>query len=67
MNDDYYSGFYKGSEEMNEKKFVRDVFEEGDRWFSFGDLIYLDKDYNVYFRDRTGDTFRSVLHLDLFL
>ncbi|XP_062583298.1 long-chain fatty acid transport protein 6-like [Saccostrea cucullata] len=58
VNEEFYSGFYKGSKEMNEKKFIRDVFEEGDRWFSFGDLIYLDENYNVYFRDRTGDTFR---------
>ncbi|XP_061172698.1 long-chain fatty acid transport protein 6-like [Saccostrea echinata] len=58
FNEEFYSGFYKGSKEMNEKKLIRNVFEKGDRWFSFGDLIYLDENYNVYFRDRTGDTFR---------
>ncbi|XP_061172699.1 long-chain fatty acid transport protein 6-like [Saccostrea echinata] len=58
INKEFYSGFYKGSKEMNEKKLIRNVFEEGDCWFSFGDLMYLDENYNVYFRDRTGDTFR---------
>lgn len=50
--------FYKGSKEMNEKKIVRDVFVEGDEYFNTGDLLYLDKDYFVYFQDRMGDTFR---------
>lgn len=58
VNEQLYTGFYKGPKEMNEKKFVRDVFKKGDRFFSFGDLVYLDKNYNIYFRDRTGDTFR---------
>lgn len=58
VNEQLYTGFYKGPKEMNEKKFVRDVFKKGDRYFSFGDLVYLDKNYNVFFRDRTGDTFR---------
>lgn len=60
VNEQLYTGFYKGPKEMNEKKFVRDVFKKGDRFFSFGDLVYLDKNYNIYFRDRTGDTFRFV-------
>lgn len=60
VNEQLYTGFYKGPKEMNENKFVRDVFKKGDRFFSFGDLVYLDKDYNIYFRDRIGDTFRLV-------
>lgn len=60
VNEQLYTGFYKGPKEMNEKKFVRNVFKKGDRFFSFGDLVYLDKDYNIYFRDRIGDTFRLV-------
>ena len=50
--------FYKGSKEMNEKKVVRNVFNENDAYFNFGDMVYLDTDCYMYFRDRVGDTFR---------
>jgi acyl-CoA synthetase (AMP-forming)/AMP-acid ligase II len=50
--------FYKGPKEMNEKKIVRNAFTDGDAYFNFGDLFYLDKHYYLYFRDRVGDTFR---------
>ncbi|XP_060085162.1 long-chain fatty acid transport protein 2-like [Ylistrum balloti] len=53
-----YTGFYQGDSSLNEKKLLRNVFEEGDRYFNFGDLLYMDKDYFIYFRDRVGDTFR---------
>lgn len=53
-----YIGFYKGDQKLNEKKILRNVFRDGDRYFSFGDLLFLDTDYYVYFRDRVGDTFR---------
>lgn len=53
-----YSGFYKGDLAASEKKTIRDVFEEGDRYFNFGDLVYMDNQYYIYFRDRVGDTFR---------
>ncbi|XP_033750776.1 long-chain fatty acid transport protein 6-like [Pecten maximus] len=53
-----YSGFYKGDPVASEKKILRDVFEEGDRYFNFGDLVYMDNQYYIYFRDRVGDTFR---------
>ncbi|HBQ50239.1 MAG TPA: long-chain-acyl-CoA synthetase, partial [Hyphomonas atlantica] len=41
-----------------EKKILRNVFEQGDRWFRTGDLMRKDEDGYVYFVDRTGDTFR---------
>ncbi|XP_069137930.1 long-chain fatty acid transport protein 6-like isoform X2 [Argopecten irradians] len=50
--------FYVGSKSMNEKKFLRDVFEKGDAFFNFGDIVFVDKDHYLYFRDRLGDTFR---------
>ncbi|XP_052795945.1 long-chain fatty acid transport protein 2-like [Mya arenaria] len=50
--------FYKGGREINEKKVLRNVVKEGDAFFNFGDLLSVDKDYFVYFRDRVGDTFR---------
>jgi len=54
----YEQGFYKGGKEVNEKKIVRNAFEKGDSYFNYGDLMYQDKDYFVYFKDRVGDTFR---------
>jgi len=51
--------FYKGGHEVNEKKLLRNVLKEGDCYFNFGDILSMDKDYFVYFRDRVGDTFRS--------
>lgn len=54
----YAEGFYLGGKEINEKKYVRNAFVEGDAYFNFGDLMYYDKDYFIYFKDRLGDTFR---------
>ncbi|XP_025076675.1 very long-chain acyl-CoA synthetase-like [Pomacea canaliculata] len=49
---------YKTSQEASEKKLVRNAFADGDLYFNFGDVFYLDKDYFLYFHDRIGDTFR---------
>ncbi len=46
------------SREETDKKTLRNVFEEGDSWFSTGDLMTKDKDGYFYFVDRVGDTFR---------
>ncbi|KAJ8304222.1 hypothetical protein KUTeg_017805 [Tegillarca granosa] len=54
----YQSGFYKGPKELDNKKIIKNVFKDGDRYFNFGDLAYMDQDYFLYFRDRLGDTFR---------
>lgn len=40
------------------KKIVRDVFHKGDSAFLSGDLLVSDEYGNLYFKDRTGDTFR---------
>ncbi|XP_030375176.1 long-chain fatty acid transport protein 4 isoform X1 [Scaptodrosophila lebanonensis] len=40
------------------KKVVHDVFEKGDMAFLSGDLLVSDERGYLYFRDRTGDTFR---------
>lgn len=42
----------------SEKKIVRDVFEKGDAAFLSGDLLVCDEWGYLYFKDRTGDTFR---------
>ncbi|OQR72144.1 long-chain fatty acid transport protein 1-like [Tropilaelaps mercedesae] len=40
------------------KKLYRDVFHKGDIAFSSGDLLMQDELGYLYFKDRTGDTFR---------
>lgn len=40
------------------KKIVRDVFKKGDSAFLSGDLLVADDYGNLFFKDRTGDTFR---------
>ncbi|XP_038118477.1 long-chain fatty acid transport protein 4 isoform X1 [Culex quinquefasciatus] len=42
----------------SEKKIVRDIFKKGDSGFLSGDLLVADERGNLYFKDRTGDTFR---------
>ncbi|XP_064607706.1 long-chain fatty acid transport protein 2-like [Liolophura sinensis] len=49
---------YLGDKKQVEKKLVRDVMVKGDIYFNYGDILYQDKDYFVYFTDRIGDTFR---------
>lgn len=46
------------SKEATEKKILRNVFNEGDKWWSSGDLLKYDEDGYCYFVDRIGDTFR---------
>lgn len=40
------------------KKVVKDVFHKGDQAFLSGDLLVADELGNLFFKDRTGDTFR---------
>uniref|UniRef100_A0A0B6Z9V5 Very long-chain fatty acid transport protein n=1 Tax=Arion vulgaris TaxID=1028688 RepID=A0A0B6Z9V5_9EUPU len=40
------------------KKVIHDVFVKGDLAFSTGDILVMDELGYMYFRDRTGDTFR---------
>lgn len=42
----------------SDKKIVRDVFSKGDSAFLSGDLLMADQFGNLFFVDRTGDTFR---------
>ncbi|XP_028929796.1 bile acyl-CoA synthetase [Ornithorhynchus anatinus] len=52
-----FSG-YKGSPSQTEQKLLRNVRRKGDFYFNTGDLLALDADGLLYFRDRIGDTFR---------
>jgi acyl-CoA synthetase (AMP-forming)/AMP-acid ligase II len=42
----------------SDRKVIRDVLREGDRFFNTGDLLVLHPDRWVSFGDRVGDTFR---------
>ncbi|XP_063172348.1 long-chain fatty acid transport protein 4 [Candoia aspera] len=44
--------------EANSKKIARDVFTKGDSAYLSGDVLIMDELGYLYFRDRTGDTFR---------
>lgn len=52
-----YQG-YAGNQAASDEKVARSVFRKGDTWIRTGDLAKFDSDYNVYFVDRLGDTFR---------
>lgn len=57
---DVVAGRFEGytSKEATEKKILRNVFREGDAWWSSGDLLRIDADGYCWFVDRIGDTFR---------
>lgn len=50
---------YRGARELSERKLVRNVRRRGDVYFNTGDVLTMDKEGFLYFRDRLGDTFRS--------
>ncbi|KAK6188295.1 hypothetical protein SNE40_004500 [Patella caerulea] len=52
-----FEGYYNKPKDT-EKKIIKDVLKEGDVFYNSGDLFYIDKDYFLYFKDRTGDTYR---------
>lgn len=41
-----------------DKKILRDIFKKGDLAFLSGDILVADEVGNLFFKDRTGDTFR---------
>lgn len=45
-------------EKETSKKIIKNVFKRGDSAFLSGDILYMDEFGYLYFKDRTGDTFR---------
>ncbi|OPJ67843.1 long-chain fatty acid transport protein 4 isoform A [Patagioenas fasciata monilis] len=52
----HFDGYLNQS--ATNKKIARDVFKKGDAAYLTGDVLVMDKYGYMYFRDRTGDTFR---------
>lgn len=57
---DIGAGRFEGytSQAATESKILRNVFTQGDAWWSSGDLLRYDEEGYCYFVDRIGDTFR---------
>ena len=49
---------YHNNPEATAKKFVRNVFQEGDLYYRSGDALRRDSEGRWFFLDRLGDTFR---------
>ncbi|XP_059172610.1 long-chain fatty acid transport protein 2-like [Physella acuta] len=49
---------YLGPASETTRLMVKDVFEEGDFYVNTKDVFVLDVHYNLYFKDKIGDTFR---------
>ncbi|KAJ3238588.1 Fatty-acid-CoA ligase FadD6 [Chytriomyces hyalinus] len=52
-----FKGYYN-NKEATSKKVITNVFKNGDCYFRTGDLLTRDANYNYYFADRIGDSFR---------
>ena len=57
---DVVAGRFEGytNAEASEKKLMRNVFQQGDVWWTSGDLLRCDEEGYCWFVDRIGDTFR---------
>lgn len=58
VNDHIHSFDGYASQQATSKKMYRDVFRKGDAVFASGDLLVMDEFGYLFFKDRTGDTFR---------
>ncbi|WPG99940.1 Isopenicillin N epimerase component 1 [Acrodontium crateriforme] len=57
QNREDWRGYYNG-EEATDRKFVKDVLQKGDLFYSTGDALRRTTDGYWYFLDRLGDTYR---------
>ena len=54
---------YLGPAADTRKRIVQDVLEAGDFYVNTNDVFSLDADYNLFFKDRIGDSYRWLLQL----
>jgi len=52
----HFGGYTDAS--ASRRKVLKDVFKKGDQYFRSGDILRMDAEGYLYFRDRIGDTFR---------
>ena len=50
--------------EQSEAKKIYSAFDEDDCWINSGDVLVMNDEYEVFFCDRLGDTFRSKFDKD---
>ncbi|KJE97119.1 solute carrier family 27 [Capsaspora owczarzaki ATCC 30864] len=53
-----FDGYVGAAAASRERKLARDVMAKGDCFFRTGDLLLMDDEGYLYFKDRVGDTFR---------
>ena len=51
---------YLGPAHHTSSRILKDVLEVGDFYVNTNDVFTMDHSYNLYFKDRIGDSFRSV-------
>ncbi|XP_013788017.1 long-chain fatty acid transport protein 1-like, partial [Limulus polyphemus] len=51
-----FDGYVDQSE--TKKKIIQDILKKGDVGYLTGDIVVMDEDGYIYFKDRTGDTYR---------
>ena len=49
---------YLGPSDQTKKRIEQDVLEPGDWYINTSDLFSLDSEYNLFFKDRIGDSYR---------
>lgn len=53
-----FSGYYGDSKKSDAKK-IHNCFEEDDLWINSGDMLVMNEEFEVFFCERLGDTFRT--------
>ena len=57
-----FSG-YHGDKKQSDAKKIHSAFDEDDCWINSGDVLVMNENYEVFFCDRLGDTFRPESNL----
>ena len=60
-----FSGYYGDSKKSDAKK-IHNCFEEDDLWINSGDMLVMNDEYEVFFCERLGDTFRTRVQIVTF-